>query len=789
MYQYTWDAETGGLLLTTEISKFSKEPRPVYYKELDILGFDRYWNYPKDDSAPLMWAEANNYIYKGKNVARLKGGAMCTAPEIVLLEEPEENEKLLDFVNIEVMVQKNIQLLETLVQESVQNTYNTYRQYKDKVDLFYVAFSGGKDSVVTLDIVQRALPHDDFFVIFGDTKMEFPDTYDVVDQAEKICEARQIRFYRSSSWYDPEYTWNTIGPPAQKMRWCCSVHKTAPQILLLRKLTSNPHFKGMAMMGVRADESVTRSRYDELSFGTKHQGQYDFYPILNWNSAELFLYIYQEGLLLNETYKYGNSRAGCLVCPMEATKNSWFKEQTYSGDVTDRHTTSFYNHIILNKTYAAELPAEKKREFMDIGVWKSRHNGSKLVAPRDIYHESKQGNDLVIHLDTVAVDWQQWLKTVGQLSYLSENEVAVFCNEKRYILQYAAEGEGLTVIVRDIGTTQQDIYFASWIKTVLKKSAYCILCQVCEANCPHGFIHMDSGRLEIDDKCIKCKKCYKVNGSCLVAASQRLPGEANKMNGSVDQYKNMGIRYQWVQEYLEKKDAFWEDNQLGSMMLTALKAFLKHSGVSEKNKITAFGELISQLGCEDASAWALMLCNLVYTPQFNWWVMNIDCDRTYTQEELSEMLRELLTDNSRKNAISGFKNIFSTNPVLSEKIGFGMVHVKEKGKNTFLVDAYRTTWSDPDAKVILYSLYKFAEACGDYYQFTLETLLDDSIERDGVSPTRIFGLDRETMVRILNGLTVNYPEYISATFTLDLDTITLRPTGAELTSKDVLKLF
>ena len=65
MYEYIWDQETGGLLLTTNVSKFSKEPRPVYYKELDILGLDEYWNYPKDDSAPLMWAEANNYIYFG----------------------------------------------------------------------------------------------------------------------------------------------------------------------------------------------------------------------------------------------------------------------------------------------------------------------------------------------------------------------------------------------------------------------------------------------------------------------------------------------------------------------------------------------------------------------------------------------------------------------------------------------------------------------------------------------------------------------------------------------------
>ena len=47
MYQYLWDEETGGLLLTTEQSKFSKEPRPVYASELTLLGFDQYWSYPK----------------------------------------------------------------------------------------------------------------------------------------------------------------------------------------------------------------------------------------------------------------------------------------------------------------------------------------------------------------------------------------------------------------------------------------------------------------------------------------------------------------------------------------------------------------------------------------------------------------------------------------------------------------------------------------------------------------------------------------------------------------------
>ena len=89
MYSYTWDAETGGLLLNSSPLSFSKEPRPVYYKELDILGFDRYWNYAKNDSYPYMWAEANNYFYRGRQVAKTKGGSLYTAPEIVILDDPE----------------------------------------------------------------------------------------------------------------------------------------------------------------------------------------------------------------------------------------------------------------------------------------------------------------------------------------------------------------------------------------------------------------------------------------------------------------------------------------------------------------------------------------------------------------------------------------------------------------------------------------------------------------------------------------------------------------------------
>ena len=76
------------------------------------------------------------------------------------------------------------------------------------MDVFYVAFSGGKDSVVTLDLVQRALPHNEFKVLFGDTGMEFPDTYETVDEIENFCSENNIEFLVSKSQYKPEYTWS-----------------------------------------------------------------------------------------------------------------------------------------------------------------------------------------------------------------------------------------------------------------------------------------------------------------------------------------------------------------------------------------------------------------------------------------------------------------------------------------------------------------------------------------------------------------------------------------------------
>ena len=206
-----------------------------------------------------MWAEAERYIYRGRMIARTKGGGLFQQPEIVYTEEEgmPEGETLIP-VDIDLMIAQNADLLDNLLEETAKKIYSTYIKYRGRIDLFYVAFSGGKDSVVALDMVQRTLPHNAFKVVFGDTQMEFPDTYRTVKTVESWCRENGIDFLRAKSPLTPKVAWSTFGPPAAEIRWCCSVFKTTPQILLLRNIMQDPSLTGMAFTGIRAEESASR---------------------------------------------------------------------------------------------------------------------------------------------------------------------------------------------------------------------------------------------------------------------------------------------------------------------------------------------------------------------------------------------------------------------------------------------------------------------------------------------------------------------------------------------------
>ncbi|GHT98732.1 hypothetical protein FACS1894142_5470 [Spirochaetia bacterium] len=760
MYSYTYDAITGGILLNSSPSGFSKEPRPVYAPELDLLGFDAYWTYDKQRNVPYMWAEANSYYYRGKLVAKLKGGDIFNVPEIIIPEDesgkpvtPESEGVSLRPIDIANMVKANTEMIEIIEQTTVKKILEVYDKYKNKLDCFHVAFSGGKDSCVLLDLVKKALPKRSFVVVFGDTGMEFPDTYDIIEKTQAQCEEEEIPFYIAKSHLEPEQSWKVFGPPARVLRWCCSVHKSTPQTLKLREVTGKSDYTGLAYVGIRAQESAARAEYDYMNDGKKIKGQYSYNSILEWTSSEVWLYIYANNLLLNEAYKKGSARVGCLCCPMGGGKAGFIEYTNYASDVGE------YLNIIndLNGRKTANV-----EELIKSGGWSARKNGRDIKDNSSHCDEQIKNGSLIIDITNPSSDWQEWIKTI---------------NIDTCIYEFIKTRHGYTVILPEKYMKQNPL-FGKLFRQVFRKAAYCKNCKVCEANCISGALKFVNGNININN-CIRCQKCHDIDSGCLLFHSLRLPQGEGKPMASLNSLSNHAPKTEWFTSFYENGNGFFAEHHLGPDQIGAFKKLLKNAGlIDAKNQITPFFNLIKAKGWDTDVSLGLVWINLITdNAQFEWYIKNFDIGRFYPRKQVMDMLKACdVKEGGAQSICNAYKRLTET--PFGTVLRFG--YVSDEG------DLVRTACTLSDPRVFLYGLFKFAEKCHNFKEFTLETLLNDSIERDGISPTRILGLGREEATPLLLGLSTKYPEFITASFTHDLDKITL---AGDKTANDVLGLF
>jgi len=756
MYSYIHDPETGGLLLTDVLSSNSKEPRPVYAKELDILGFDQFWTYEKQDEAPYLWAEANYYWYRGIRVAHTTGGSLYEKPSVVLEKDEHGHEALplgstLQKIDIARMVEKNRDMIAVIEKTTTKKIYDVYRRYKDKLDCFHVAFSGGKDSIVLLELVKRALPKTAFLVLFGDTGMEFPDTYDIVDKVEEQCKQDGIAFYRAKSRFRPEESWKLFGPPSRVLRWCCTVHKSVPQTLKIREILGKKDYTGMDFVGVRASESISRSEYEYENYGKKQKGQYSYNPILEWNAAEIWMYIYSTNCPINKAYKKGNSRAGCLFCPHSGAKSDYFRFVSYPDKID-----SFIN-IIKQSINDKEIDT-----YIANGGWIERKNGRDLKNNPMKYKEETNDKDLIITINNPATDWREWSKTIGDIPF----DYSVLNSEEETIVTF-----------KDVNKVHPKLKL---LKQVFHKAAYCLGCQTCEINCKHGAISFSNG-FSIDN-CIHCGQCHQIEEGCLAFQSLQQPRNGGFVMKSINTFADHAPKTEWITSFFENGNDFLKNNSLGPMQIQMFRRFLNDADLIQKSSTTPFFDLIKKVGYTSEIAWALILIREVHNnPQFLWYVKNLHVNEMFLCQQVISMLESLsISEKNAHSIIKAFKRLCDI--PLGTKIHFGR-YAEEKKR---LSAIGRTKCVVADARIILYSLFKFAEACEGYYEFTLSRLMDFEVESTGVSPAEIFGLERDELEQFLHGLARNYPDFISFATTHDLEVIRL---ADDKKSEDVLTLF
>ncbi len=422
------------------------------------------------------------------------------------------NEKL---TTIDDAVTANKETLVVMEKNAINAINGVASQGRNRELPVTVSFSGGKDSLVVLNLTRKAVRQ--FEAFFVDTGLEFPETTKFV---EDYAAKNQIKIHIEHAGHAFEENFPAFGPPAKDFRWCCKVCKLGP-------ITSSLSLykKGVITIdGKRRYESFSRGNINTVEKNPFVPNQVGVYPIKDWRAIEVWLYIHMEKLEYNRLYDQGFERIGCWLCPAAL--------QAEYVRMKELHPAKYKEWQEKLHRWAASSGLTK--DYVDLGFWRWKEHPPKMlnIAQErriNLRPSMKGGMSLdiirgispcinggysiegVLRLPARASNERtiEMLKTIGMPVY-SEDLDMTLLRAKRGTSKLFAAGQ-VYATSNDKAEAQQ--LFESTVKQVLRASL-CTKCGICVKACPSRAIRIGKS-VTVDEK--RCNACGRCTKACVVA--------------------------------------------------------------------------------------------------------------------------------------------------------------------------------------------------------------------------------------------------------------------------------
>lgn len=507
----------------------AKDMRPVFPEErllLELLLNETPGAY-EDKS---VWASNSRYYVNGKPTA-FSSSTFREADTDRLIKQLEENHHLVVsdskaykiFENqIETFKKANKRRLDFIKDEAISFVKHAASNFEQ--EQIVLSFSGGKDSTATADVVIKALGNPTLTHIFGDTTLEFPQTY---EYAQRYKENHPLAEFRISKNTDQDFSkvCEDIGPPARMMRWCCSMFKTGPITRIMNRKYGNKQI--LTFYGIRKVESTARSKYSRISENTesvKIQKQTVASPIFFWKDIDVWLYLLGEGVDFNDAYRLGYDRVGCWCCPNNNTR-AQFLSRIYMKERSEK----WRNFLI---DFAKSIGKPDAEEYVDSGMWKARQGGNGLKSAGDVKlrftactsEEHAKIYQLVRPFDDSFLNMMVPFGIISkELGRKLIHETIILEPKTRVpilsIQPFSQDGYEYAVKIKTMSVADHDD-LQRMIGYQVKKFNACRKCLKCESVCRQGAISIIGDEYYINpEKCVHCKMCVNQKylvGGCMM---------------------------------------------------------------------------------------------------------------------------------------------------------------------------------------------------------------------------------------------------------------------------------